>query len=137
MEAGPPLLSWNKYTHDTSSLLVMSVLFFSFSYIHKRGVGYIHGSGLYVCECACVVSFFFLIIGVVCFMRIPTWGSLRWFCFSISSSQSFFSLERKATSFFSHSSVTSIKVCNQILLLSLDLASLYGGGFCLFFCCWQ
>ena len=123
MEAGPPLLSWNKYMHDTSSLLVMSAFFLLFcSYIHKRGVGYIYGSGLFVCM-RVWYPFLFLVIGGVCFMLIPTWEQFFdgffffFFFFFHFSSQSLFRWKGKQQDIFFllHSSVRSIKVCNQNL----------------------
>jgi len=101
VEAGPPLLSWNKYMHDTSSLLVMSAFFLLFcSYIHKRGVGYIYGSGLFVCM-RVWYPFLFLVIGGVCFMRIPTWEQFfDSFLLLLFPQSIFVSLERKATRFF-------------------------------------
>jgi len=96
------LLSWNKYMHDTSSLLVTSV-FFSFLYFsHSQARRWLYTWKWFVCVYACVVSgFLFSSSGGFVLCEYPP-GSKFAMVFSSSSISlvNLFSLERKATRFF-------------------------------------
>ena len=86
MEAGPPLLSWNKYMHDTSSLLVMSAFFFFFSVLTFTSEALaIYTEAVCLCVCVCGIHFFFSSSGGFVLCEYPPGSSFSMVFFSSSS----------------------------------------------------